>query len=178
MMGEGNDIRLVHDKLWDKTLRTEGWNASENPQLVTLTHVGLTRPHLKSYGDEPGTPEVIEDNRKTLVKYFKGIKMCSSNKVTQPTDQLECLYTNTCSMGNKQEELEATMLLEDYDLEAITESWWDGSHEWSVVIDGYRLFRRERYLKISHTSGDGCVDNKEMLKAHEEDRRPHFPYVH
>ena len=45
-------------------------------------------------------------------------------------------------MGNKQEE--ATMLLESYDLVAITEIWWDESHDWSAAINGYRLFRRDR----------------------------------
>ena len=32
-------------------------------------------------------------------------------------------------MGKKQEQLEATMLLEIYDLVAITETWWDESHD-------------------------------------------------
>ncbi|KAJ7424125.1 nipped-b-like protein [Pitangus sulphuratus] len=41
-------------------------------------------------------------------------------------------------------QLEATVLLERYDLVAITEIWWDESHDWSVTIDGYRLFRRDR----------------------------------
>jgi len=50
------------------------------------------------------------------VKYPKGNKGCSSKKVTQPTVQMKCLYTNAHNMGNKQEELEATMLLESYDL--------------------------------------------------------------
>ncbi|GAB0208942.1 mitochondrial enolase superfamily member 1 [Grus japonensis] len=36
------------------------------------------------------------------------------------------------------------MLLESYDLVAITETWWDESHDWSAAIDGYRLFRRDR----------------------------------
>ncbi|PKU45285.1 hypothetical protein llap_4421 [Limosa lapponica baueri] len=47
-------------------------------------------------------------------------------------------------MGNKQEELEASMLLESYDLVAITETWWDKSHDWSAAINGYKLFRRDR----------------------------------
>ncbi|PKU46688.1 hypothetical protein llap_3005 [Limosa lapponica baueri] len=47
-------------------------------------------------------------------------------------------------MGNKPEELEATRLLESYDLLAITETWWDESHDWSEAIDGYRLFKRDR----------------------------------
>ena len=35
----------------------------------------------------------------------------------------------------------------NYDLAPITETWdetWDGSHDWSVVVDEYRLFRRDR----------------------------------
>lgn len=38
--------------------------------------------------------------------------------------QLKCMYTNTFSMGNKQEELEAMVLQESYDFFAITEMWW------------------------------------------------------
>ncbi|PKU46235.1 hypothetical protein llap_3459 [Limosa lapponica baueri] len=47
-------------------------------------------------------------------------------------------------MGNKQKEVEATALLESYDIVAITETWWDESHDWSVAIEGYKLFRRDR----------------------------------
>jgi len=57
---------------------------------------------------------------------------------------------NECThLGNKQEELEATVLLEIYDLIALTETWWDKSHDWSVAIDGYLLFRRDRRGKRS-----------------------------
>ncbi|KAK4816205.1 hypothetical protein QYF61_012670 [Mycteria americana] len=62
----------------------------------------------------------------------------------QPTAQLKCLYTNARSMGNKQRELEATMLQESYDLVVITETWCDESHDWSAAINGYNLFRRDR----------------------------------
>ena len=27
---------------------------------------------------------------------------------------------------------------------AITEKWWDNSHDWHAVKDGYRLFRKDR----------------------------------
>ena len=64
-------------------------------------------------------------------------------KATRPTAQMKCLYTNARSMGNKQEELEDTVLLESYDLIALTETWWDESHDWSMAINGYRLFRRD-----------------------------------
>ena len=57
---------------------------------------------------------------------------------------LKCAYTNARSMGNKQEELEAIVRQANCDLAATTETWWDRSHDWNVVIDGYKLFRRDR----------------------------------
>ena len=57
---------------------------------------------------------------------------------------LKCVYTNARSMGNKLEELEAIVHQANYDLVAITKTWWDHSHDWSAVMDGYKLFRRDR----------------------------------
>ncbi|KAJ7411268.1 adaptin ear-binding coat-associated protein 1 [Pitangus sulphuratus] len=54
------------------------------------------------------------------------------------------MYTNARSMGNKQEELEAIVQQESYDVVAIIEKWWDDSHDWSAAMDGYKLFRRDR----------------------------------
>ncbi|KAM9591180.1 uncharacterized protein ACIBXB_006077 isoform 1-T3 [Morphnus guianensis] len=58
--------------------------------------------------------------------------------------QLKCIFANARSMGNKQEELEAIVQQDSYDLVAITETWWDNSHDWSAAMDGYKLFRRDR----------------------------------
>jgi len=58
--------------------------------------------------------------------------------------QLKCLYTNARSMGNKQEELATAAQMENYDLIASTETWWDELHKWSAVIHGYKPFRRDR----------------------------------
>ncbi|KAK4829639.1 hypothetical protein QYF61_005850 [Mycteria americana] len=65
-------------------------------------------------------------------------------KETRTTAQLKCLYTNARSMGNKREELEAIVHQENYDIIAITETWWDDSHNWSATMDGYEIFRRDR----------------------------------
>ena len=46
-------------------------------------------------------------------------------------------------MGNKQEELEICMRLPGHDLIAVTEMWWDSSHDWNVLMDGYVLFRKD-----------------------------------
>ena len=67
--------------------------------------------------------------------------------------RLKCIYTNARSMGNKQEELEAIVQREGYDLVAITETWWDHSHDWSAAMSGYRLFRRDR----QHRRGGGVA---------------------
>lgn len=51
-----------------------------------------------------------------------GIREGSSKKAMRPIAKLKCLYTNACSMGNKQEELETVVQLGKYDLIAITET--------------------------------------------------------
>ncbi|PKU37652.1 rna-directed dna polymerase from mobile element jockey-like [Limosa lapponica baueri] len=58
--------------------------------------------------------------------------------------QLKCIYTNARSMGNKQDELEAIVQKDTYDVVAITETWWDDGHNWNAAMDGYKLFRRDR----------------------------------
>ncbi|GAB0207576.1 hypothetical protein GRJ2_003223300 [Grus japonensis] len=58
---------------------------------------------------------------------------------------LKCIYTDAHSMGNKQEELEAIVQQDSYDLVTITEMRWDDSHDWSAAMDGYKLFRRDRH---------------------------------
>jgi len=60
------------------------------------------------------------------------------------TAQLKCIYINARSMDNKQEELEAIVQQDSYDLVAITEMWWDDSCDWSAAMDGCKLFRRDR----------------------------------
>ncbi|GAB0203202.1 hypothetical protein GRJ2_002785800 [Grus japonensis] len=57
---------------------------------------------------------------------------------------LKCFYTNACSMRNKQEELEALAQSQRYDVIGISETWWEESCDWCAVMDGYRLFRRDR----------------------------------
>jgi len=114
------------------------------PQPVAQRHAGDTAAQSKSCTDELGAPEVVEANKEASVKHLKGNKGGSSLQVTHPAAQMKCLSTNTCSMGNRGEELEATVLLESYDLIALTETWWDKFHDWSMAIDGYGLFRRDR----------------------------------
>lgn len=55
--------------------------------------------------------------------------------------QLKCIYI---SMGNKEEELEAIVQQESYDVVAIMEMKWDEACKWSAAIGGYKHFRRDK----------------------------------
>ena len=85
----------------------------------------------------------LSNIRRILVNHPNTIRKGFGN-VIPPIAQLKCLYTNKHSMGNKQEELETMMQLDKYDLIAITKIWWDGSHNWNIGTEGYKLFRRDR----------------------------------
>lgn len=47
-------------------------------------------------------------------------------------------------MSNKQEELEAIIQLESYNLITITEMWWDEMHKQSISVDSCKQFKRYR----------------------------------
>lgn len=59
------------------------------PFLLLLKVLGTLQRTQSLMNVSLMTPEVIEANREMLVKYLKGIKGCSSKKVTQPTAQLK-----------------------------------------------------------------------------------------
>lgn len=45
---------------------------------------------------------------------------------------MKFLYISEHSMGNK--ELELWVQLQGYDFIEITETWWDGLHDWSAAM--------------------------------------------
>lgn len=58
-----------------------------------------------------------------------------------PRREYKCLYTNAHSVRNKQE-LKTYVLPQGCDLIAITETGWDSSHDWNIVMGGYVLLGR------------------------------------
>lgn len=97
-----------------------GWEAKVRG-TVTLKCAGHTGMHLQSYRDKPEIPDITETNRETLENCLKGAKGL--------TGQLRRLHTRTCSVGSREEELEATVLLESYDPVAIS-----GQGEWVQTV--------------------------------------------
>jgi len=72
------------------------------------------------------------------------IKASPPKKVAGSAAQLKCIYTDVDSMGNKQDELKATVQLENCDTVAVTDTWWDDPHNRSASMDGSTPFRRDR----------------------------------
>lgn len=60
---------------------------------------------------------------------------------------MKCLYTNACSIRNKQDELGVLLTMQNYDIIAISETCWNDSHDWSAGMEAYRLFRRDRQCR-------------------------------
>ena len=92
---------------------------------------------MKSYVNEPGSTEAIgKGNREAEGKYSEGLKELSSKKATRPTAQLKCLYMNAHSSGNKQEELEATIVLDNYDITmtSLVDSKLDKSQKCALAV--------------------------------------------
>ncbi|GAB0186493.1 hypothetical protein GRJ2_001114600 [Grus japonensis] len=86
----------------------------------------------------------------------------------------QCFCTNARSMRNKQEELEALALSQCYDIIGISETWWEESCDWCAVMDGYRLFRRDRQgrrgggVALYVTEGLDCTElsiGDDMVKS-------------
>ena len=65
-------------------------------------------------------------------------------------------------MGNKQKELEVCLGSQGHDLIAITETWWDSSHDWNAVTDGYVLFRNDRPAR---RGGGAALYGREQLEC-------------
>ncbi|PKU47468.1 rna-directed dna polymerase from mobile element jockey-like [Limosa lapponica baueri] len=109
---------------------------------------------LEGQGDSKGlqppysSEDIKRSNRLATTEGTKhgrvGNRARPPQRVAGQSAQLKCIYTNTHSMGNKQEKLEAIVWHESYDVVAVTETWWDESNDWSATMDGYKLFRRDR----------------------------------
>lgn len=57
---------------------------------------------------------------------------------------LKCLYTNTGSMGNKNDELEMCIHLQSSDLLVNMETKTDGFHDLSTAMAGCKPFRKNK----------------------------------
>ncbi|GAB0191019.1 hypothetical protein GRJ2_001567200 [Grus japonensis] len=146
--------------------RLEGQGAGEGPQPTAQRHAGRTTARSKPRGDEPGAPDATGTNGVTLGRYIKRIPATPASQSASRGVQLKCLYVNAWSMRNKQEELETCACLQGYDLIGITEMWWDGSYDWSLGMEGYRLFRKDRQGRQGGSVTLYINDQLECMELH------------
>ena len=57
-------------------------------------------------------------------------------------NHLKCMYTNTRSLGNKQEEIELRAQSESYVVIGTTEMWWENSLDWKTTMWSTNSFRK------------------------------------
>lgn len=132
--------------MWEGVTIIEGQGAGrglEGP--AALRGASSNAMHTELYDDETVIAGATEEgNGEIQGKYLDETKELPFKEVTRPAAQMKYLYNNACSLGNKQEDLPAPVLLENHDIVVITETWWDDSHSWNVAIYDYKLFRSDR----------------------------------
>lgn len=96
--------------------------------------------------EEPKAAEALGSIRETSVNSLEGIRVSSSKEGMEPIVQANASIPGhaACSTGNKQEELEDSAQVKNYELIAITGTQWDELYDWSAVINGYKVFRSDR----------------------------------
>ncbi|GAB0209581.1 hypothetical protein GRJ2_003423800 [Grus japonensis] len=112
-----------------------GWSASEVLQSAISVKVGDGEPCNSK------DTRVIDGLETMEVEV--GIRASPLKKVMGSVAQLKCIYTNAHRIDIKQE-LETIVQQENYDIVAITKTWWNDSHNWSAAMDNYKVFRRDR----------------------------------
>lgn len=55
------------------------------------------------------------------------------------------METQAAKTTTKKKKLETCTCLQGYHLTGITKTWWDDCNNWSVGMEGYRLFRKDRH---------------------------------
>ncbi|MEE6510625.1 hypothetical protein FKM82_030646 [Ascaphus truei] len=71
------------------------------------------------------------------------------------------MLANARSLTDKMGELELIGAREQYDIIGITETWWDETHDWTVNLEDYSLFRKDR---TNRRGGGVCLYVKPDLK--------------
>ena len=141
MNGERDKTRLARGKPRGGTPMFERQSASKVLQSAASVEVWDGDP----CGSKDARVIDVLETTEAPDNSHAGIKASPPKKVVGSIACLKCTYTTSAhSMGNKQEELEAIVQWENYDIVAILETWWDDSHNWSAAMDGYKLFRRDK----------------------------------
>ena len=56
-------------------------------------------------------------------------------------EKLNIFYTNTRSLNNRMEELESKVDSKEYDILAVSETWFKEESNWRTGLEGYKVYR-------------------------------------
>ncbi|GAB0182992.1 mitochondrial enolase superfamily member 1 [Grus japonensis] len=133
----------------------EGWCASEALWSAVSVEVGDGDP----CGSKDARVIDVLETMEVPENGHIGIRASLPKKVAGSVAQLKCTYTNVHSMGNKQEELEAIVQWENYDIVAITETSFpeledrDREKNEAPIIQGEMLSNLLHYLHTHKSMG-------------------------
>ena len=118
----------------DRAEKQRGWgDVNEREHKISKTR--FKRGHLQH----------LHASKKVPTRHCYGeIPQTLSGQSACWAAALTCLYANARSMGNKGKELEICVQSHDCGLVGIMEMRWDSLHDWSVAMEGHRLFRKDR----------------------------------
>ena len=63
-------------------------------------------------------------------------------------EKLNMFYTNARSLNNKMEELEAKVDSEEYNIVAVSETWFKEESNWRTGLEGYKVYRCDMKERI------------------------------
>ncbi|KAM6305694.1 complement factor H-related protein 4-like [Aegotheles albertisi] len=92
----------------------------------------------------PANGEQWDGEMKPEETSTNGISHSALHGVGHNVPHLKCFYTIARSMSNKPAKLEALAQSQRFDIIGISKTWWEESCDWSALLDGYKLFRRDR----------------------------------
>lgn len=79
----------------------------------------------------------VSGGRQCVGQSDEGCSLTSSEKAGHLEAHLKRLYTNTCILKNKQEELEAHTWMQCVGITGLTVMWWNNLHNWGAVVCGW-----------------------------------------
>ena len=86
-------------------------------------------------------------------------KARQENKISG-REKLNIFYSNSRSLNNKMEELEAKVDNKEYDIVAVSETWLKEESNWRTGLEGYKVYRCDRRWSSNLGKGQHCIKRK------------------
>ena len=86
-------------------------------------------------------------------------KKITKNRISG-REKLNIFYTNARSLNNKMEEVESKIDSEEYNIVAVSETWFKEESSWRTGLEGYKVYRCDRRRSSNLGKGQHCIKRK------------------